>query len=254
MSIQAISWAIREAPVTNPTDQLVLVVLAEHAQPDGTDSFPSIATLMQETKLGRSTLFRTLTRLKDQGLIEPIAERSRGVVVYRLAMTSPAPGPVPEMTPVPEGDPTSPAAGPPPVPERDPNRNRNRQRTVQEIETPLTPFRGREQQRPPRRTHPGWTPAARGGGRRPRFAPTAADLSAVSAWFRDQEASQPAITPPEPGFDACLAPRTPVHSTPPSPPPAQPPARRTVAELRAIRDRAIELHEAAKAQSAGTAA
>ena len=54
MSVEAISWALNLAPV--PADRggqpssackFVLVGLANHAGPDGTGAFPSVATLVQ---------------------------------------------------------------------------------------------------------------------------------------------------------------------------------------------------------------
>ena len=247
MSVEAISWAIREAPVTNPTDQLVLLVLAEHAQPDGTDAFPSTTTLMDETKLGRSTLFRTLTRLKDQGLIAAAGERGRGVVVYRLALTSPGAGPVPAAAPVPERDVTGPAAGPQPVPERDQNRKGNRQGTVQD--PPVPPSTGR--------IRPGWPPGHRREGRCARSAREAADLRERAARLRAARAAAqgggalPDALPAWPGPVVATEPPSPaVHAAPPPPSPEAPPRRRTLTELAEIRARALERHAAERAVAA----
>jgi Helix-turn-helix domain len=66
VSVEAISWALNLAPV--PADRggqpssackFVLVGLANHAGPDGTGAFPSVATLVRYTGLSERTV-RTL--------------------------------------------------------------------------------------------------------------------------------------------------------------------------------------------------
>ena len=63
MSVEAISWALNLAPV--PVDRggqpssackFVLVGLANHAGPDGTGAFPSVATLVRYTGLSERTV------------------------------------------------------------------------------------------------------------------------------------------------------------------------------------------------------
>jgi hypothetical protein len=44
VSIEAINWALNHAPCENSTQKLVLFALANHAHPDGTSAFPSVAT------------------------------------------------------------------------------------------------------------------------------------------------------------------------------------------------------------------
>ncbi|HEY3952164.1 MAG TPA: helix-turn-helix domain-containing protein [Streptosporangiaceae bacterium] len=78
MSVEAISWALNLAPV--PTDRggqpsstckFVLVGLANHAGPDGTDAFPSVATLVRYTALSERTVRTCLDRLAAEGIISP---------------------------------------------------------------------------------------------------------------------------------------------------------------------------------------
>jgi hypothetical protein len=78
MSVEAISWALNLAPV--PADRggqpsspckFVLVGLANHAGPDGTGAFPSVATLVRYTGLSERTVRTCLDRLAAEGIISP---------------------------------------------------------------------------------------------------------------------------------------------------------------------------------------
>jgi hypothetical protein len=78
MSVEAISWALNQAPV--PADRggqsssackFVLVGLANHAGPDGTGAFPSVATLVRYTGLSERTVRTCLDRLQVGGIISP---------------------------------------------------------------------------------------------------------------------------------------------------------------------------------------
>ena len=78
MSVEAISWALNVAPV--PADRggqpssackFVLVGLANHAGPDGTGAFPSVATLVRYTGLSERTIRTSLDRLQAAGIITP---------------------------------------------------------------------------------------------------------------------------------------------------------------------------------------
>jgi hypothetical protein len=78
VSVEAISWALNLAPV--PADRsgrpssackLALVGLANHAGPDGTGAFPSVATLVRYTGLSERTVRTCLDRLEAEGIISP---------------------------------------------------------------------------------------------------------------------------------------------------------------------------------------
>jgi Helix-turn-helix domain len=49
----------------------VLVGLANHAGPDGTGGFPSVATLVRYTGLSERTVRNCLDRLEAEGVIQP---------------------------------------------------------------------------------------------------------------------------------------------------------------------------------------
>ena len=88
MSVEAISWALNLAPV--PADRggqpssackFVLVGLANHAGPDGTGAFPSVATLVRYTGLSERTVRTCLDRLEAEGIIAPC---DPGIVAARI--------------------------------------------------------------------------------------------------------------------------------------------------------------------------
>ncbi|MFC2736319.1 MAG: helix-turn-helix domain-containing protein, partial [Parascardovia denticolens] len=70
MSVAAVDWALRRAPVgADASARLVLVYLADRADDEGRDAFLSIATLVEQSHLSRSTIKRILRRLEERGLI-----------------------------------------------------------------------------------------------------------------------------------------------------------------------------------------
>lgn len=70
MSVAAVDWALRRAPVgADASARLVLVYLADRADDQGRDAFPSVATLVEQSHLSRSTIKRILRRLEEGGLI-----------------------------------------------------------------------------------------------------------------------------------------------------------------------------------------
>ena len=88
VSVEAISWALNLAPV--PADRggqpssackFVLVGLANHAGPDSTGAFPSVATLVRYTGLSERTVRTCLDRLAAEGIIGPC---DPGIVAARI--------------------------------------------------------------------------------------------------------------------------------------------------------------------------
>lgn len=109
MSLAAMTWALSgDAGTTNPTETIVLAVLAEHAEEDGSAAFPSLDRVAERAACSKSTVQRTLKVLEtaeiirrgDQSLAIAYARsrsRSDGVkynsrnvpVVWNLAITGP---------------------------------------------------------------------------------------------------------------------------------------------------------------------
>jgi hypothetical protein len=82
MSIEAISWALNTADI--PSDRrdastlaIVLVGLANHADPEGRYAFPSIAKLARYTRLSERSVQNSLRTLQSLNLITP---SDRGIV------------------------------------------------------------------------------------------------------------------------------------------------------------------------------
>jgi DNA-binding transcriptional ArsR family regulator len=67
MSFDLMVWVLNHSE-TRGADRLVLVALASHQ--NGQAARPAISRLMHETKLERRSVFRSLARLEDAGLIE----------------------------------------------------------------------------------------------------------------------------------------------------------------------------------------
>jgi hypothetical protein len=79
VSIEAMMWAMNLAPVpmdlsakkASPSSScaFVLIALANHADPEGRDAFPGVATLVRYTRLSERTVRTCLDRLEADGVI-----------------------------------------------------------------------------------------------------------------------------------------------------------------------------------------
>jgi len=74
MSIEAIAWALNDAPIPRSkrnasTLAIVLVGLANHADPQGRNAFPAISTLVGYTRLSERSVQYALRELEELGLI-----------------------------------------------------------------------------------------------------------------------------------------------------------------------------------------
>ncbi|HEX3780063.1 MAG TPA: helix-turn-helix domain-containing protein [Pseudonocardiaceae bacterium] len=88
MSIEAIHWALNTAPI--PTDRkdasalaIVLIGLANHADPTGADAFPAVERLMAYGRISRRTVQRALRSLEELGLISKGDNRYRDAKIGR---------------------------------------------------------------------------------------------------------------------------------------------------------------------------
>lgn len=87
------SWVFRNSPVKQRGDLLVLLVLADHAQDDGSNAFPGVQTIAHHARLTRRGAQLALRRLEDDGHITAAGKGPKGTVSYRVHMgepTSPA--------------------------------------------------------------------------------------------------------------------------------------------------------------------
>lgn len=68
MSVEAIKAVMGRHDLRGPM-KAVALVMAEHAHQDGTESFPSVATIALEAGVGRSTVKRSIAQLIELGVI-----------------------------------------------------------------------------------------------------------------------------------------------------------------------------------------
>lgn len=84
MSVQAISWVLENSE-SRLGARHVLISIANHAQSDGTGSWPSIATIGRESKLSEREVRYALRELEEMGeLHTEIASGPRGCNMYTL--------------------------------------------------------------------------------------------------------------------------------------------------------------------------
>ena len=69
MSLRAITWALEEAPVQDPTALLVLIALADRASSDGTKAYPSQKWIAERARSSDRTVRRKLNELEEAGVI-----------------------------------------------------------------------------------------------------------------------------------------------------------------------------------------
>jgi hypothetical protein len=68
--MEQILWAVKSAPVADVNEWAVLVAMAEAADQDGTNSFLSVTTISQRTRLAERTVQRRIGFLEDRGLLK----------------------------------------------------------------------------------------------------------------------------------------------------------------------------------------
>lgn len=69
MSLAAILWAIRDAPVINAQEHVILIAMADPAHEDGTACFLAAATIALRARCSTRTAHRHLQALEERGLI-----------------------------------------------------------------------------------------------------------------------------------------------------------------------------------------
>lgn len=84
MSIEAMTWALG-VPVGG-NQKVMLLGLANHAHPDGSEAYPSLDTLATYGCCNRSTARRNVRSLEDDGWIERDGDGPKGTAKYRLRM------------------------------------------------------------------------------------------------------------------------------------------------------------------------
>lgn len=81
MSVQAIVWALENAPITKPSHLGTLVALANQADSDGEGAYPSHATIAWETRKSPQAVRKDLKEMESDGIIK----RGNQAMVAHLA-------------------------------------------------------------------------------------------------------------------------------------------------------------------------
>ena len=77
------TWAMQDAPVDDAGPAHVLLILADHANDDGTGAFPAISTICWKTRMGERTVQRHLRTLEKDGLIRKGDQRLAELYIER---------------------------------------------------------------------------------------------------------------------------------------------------------------------------
>lgn len=86
MSALVTGWVLKYSEAEGST-RLVLIVLADHASSDGTDSYPSVETIRVEARLkSRRTVQSALRTLEEEGAIQAVGEGPNGRTNYTVLM------------------------------------------------------------------------------------------------------------------------------------------------------------------------
>lgn len=100
MSVHVMSWVLRHSDETLGR-RLVLLVIADHASEDGTQSWCSVSTLAREARLSRRATQDALRRLEASGAIVETGKGPRGTHEYRVAMGGAESAPGADLAPKP---------------------------------------------------------------------------------------------------------------------------------------------------------
>lgn len=83
MSIQVTSWVFRHSPATLGR-RLVLLVLADKANDDGTGCWPSVATIAEQARLSERAVQYALRQLEEDGQIVRAGYGPAGTINYTV--------------------------------------------------------------------------------------------------------------------------------------------------------------------------
>lgn len=101
MSVHVTSWVLKNSPAAHGA-RLVLIVLADHANEDGTGAYPSIATIASEARLSENAVRAALKRLQKDHAIRHEGYSVFKTKVWRVLMT-PSDSAPPESAPLQNG-------------------------------------------------------------------------------------------------------------------------------------------------------
>lgn len=99
LSVKMITTAL-DVPCSS-TDKLVLLVLANYADDDGRNCFPSVATVVRQSGLSERTVQMAFGRLEKAGYLQVIHRRGRSNLFRVLTPAAAAPPPPQQLHPTP---------------------------------------------------------------------------------------------------------------------------------------------------------
>lgn len=67
-----------------PVELLVLMALADHADHEGDNIWPSVALIAWKTGLTDRTVKRVMKRFREIGILVPMADHPSGTVIYAM--------------------------------------------------------------------------------------------------------------------------------------------------------------------------
>lgn len=77
MSVKVMNWVFEHSRTDHAADRLVLLTIADRANDEGSEAWPSVDTLCRKTRLSKSTVLRSIARLEELGELE--VEREEGL-------------------------------------------------------------------------------------------------------------------------------------------------------------------------------
>ena len=110
MSLPVMVWVMKHSEATLGA-RLVLLALAEHANDDGTEAWPSVETLVERTRMSRKGVQGALRRLEADGMIEHTGAKPWGTNIYTVVMEGGVVSSPPPRTSFSEGANLVPAGG-----------------------------------------------------------------------------------------------------------------------------------------------
>lgn len=94
MSNRVLNWVFEQSPTTG-NDRLVLIAIADEADDDGTNAYPSVDRISRKARVNKRTTMRCLARLEETGtlIVNRPERRGRGHFnTYVVVMEAPASG------------------------------------------------------------------------------------------------------------------------------------------------------------------
>lgn len=85
MAIEVMSWVMHNSQAESPTEQLLLIILGNYANNDGTNCFPFLDTVAKAAKMNKTSVSKVLSRMEEKGLIKIYRVPGRGNV-YHVCM------------------------------------------------------------------------------------------------------------------------------------------------------------------------